>query len=474
MKGCPNPTAFFFIYLYVETFIRKCLWVAISVFLLNSAAFAGVCPSQSFLANQQQNSTVEFTSFGDLISGKTFSAFIITVSDPNAGCPWDLFISDAAPFAPTITQLVSYSSQGVVLPISAVNVRATTSCEGPNQKYGGFTRTTPNITQSFPALASSPFKLVGAGSHNVIGTDGVHDGVLANNTGFCAGNINDFGDGSSNPQNNIIQFDFSVTPGVNTIIQPGLYQLSVTVVLEDDATFAQMQHQTFTFEIDIQPILQLNMSTPSQIDFNFTELTNYTGGITQYGATILQVSSSVNWDLMAVGTSSLNESTSGAKPFWDNTIKYSAGGISTIPLDVLELYQSPANPFNAVAGADYSAGFTSPPSGNNNLITAYGSGVALTAVAPYSFTAGSATRTIAGDWTTIGAPLHAGIPGSYLSINKVGAGAWNNANYRYVISYRITPGLPVLFLYSKVFVMPKFATPGSYTMQVKYILAEDQ
>src|ERR1019366_6847699 len=166
------------------------------------------------------------------------------VIDPNLGCPWDLFISDAAgPLAPTIKQLTPYSSQGVLLPISAVNIRASTSCEGPNQKYGGFVRTTPNITQNFPALAASPFVLVGAGSHNVIGTDLFHDGVLANNTGFCAGSINDFGDGSSNPQNNIIQFDISVTPGVNTIIQPGLYQLSLTVVLEDDGTNAPLQHQ---------------------------------------------------------------------------------------------------------------------------------------------------------------------------------------------------------------------------------------
>ncbi len=459
----------------METCIRKCLWVVIGLFLLKSTSFAGVCPGQSFVGNQLQTATLEFTSFGDLISGKAFSAFVITVTDPTVGCPWDLFISDAAPFAPTVTQLISYSGQGVVLPISDVNIRATTSCDGPNELYGGLVRTTPNINENFPALAASPFAVVGAGSHNVIGTDGAHDGVLANNTGFCAGNINDFGNGSSNPQNNVIQFDIQVTPGVNTIIQPGLYQLSVTVVLEDDATGAQLQHQTFTFEIDIEPIIQLTMNTNSQIDFEFTSLTNYSGGITQYGATILQVSSSVNWDLMAVGTSTLNESGApGTNPYWDNTIKYAATGTTNIPLDILELFQSPANPFNAVPGADYSAGFTSPPSGKNNLITAYGSGVALTAVAPYSLAPGAATRTIAGDWTTVGAPLHAGIPGSYLSINKAGAGAWVNANYRYVISYRLTPGLPVLFSYSKIYTMPTFATPGSYTMQVKYILAEDQ
>ena len=57
-------------------------------------------------------------------------------------------------------------------------------------------------------------------------------------------------------------------------------------------------------------------------------------------------------------------------------------------------------------------------------------------------------------------------PGSY----QIPPNSDWDAGYRYVIDYRLVPGLPVTF----GGFMANYACPGAYTMQVKYILAEDQ
>jgi hypothetical protein len=45
--------------------------------------------------------------------------------------------------------------------------------------------------------------------------------------------------------------------------------------------------------------------------------------------------------------------------------------------------------------------------------------------------------------------------------------------YRYSISYRIVPGIPTFFVGSKP-ALSEEATPGVYSMEVRYILREDQ
>ncbi len=411
---------------------------------------------------------VTFDSFGELISGITVNGFSISVTAPTNTCPWDLYVLDPV----TITKIDEYSTQvgSVDLPLSSINVRAFNLCATPDQDYGAGIRVPPDITGSFAAAFNVP------GRHYVIGTAGIAppDGVLIDNQGACAGipEINDNGNPSLSPTTHVFRFDFNIVPDVAAVIRPGLYRLDVQITIADDATDLSLLPMplTYSLTIEILPILQLKMTSTPQLDFDFNEIKDYTGGITKYGATKIQVNSSVNWDLIAVGTSTLNENVAGS-PYWDNNVSYTGGGTVDIPLDVLELFQSPANPtpLQTGVGLDYSPNFTNPPSGNNNIEVARGSGVALAPVAPYTL-----GKTIAGNWGALGVG-NMMAPGSYLSIhNAPAAGFWNRADFSYSISYRIVPGLPVLFPHTLLGPMPRYARPGVYSMQVKYILAEDQ
>ena len=108
--------------------------------------------------------------------------------------------------------------------------------------------------------------------------------------------------------------------------------------------FAQLQDEkSVTITMDLQPILQLDMETADQIEFVFDDIKDYYAGITKYGATILKVSSTVSWDLYAVGRSN---GTIGAE-FWDQVIDYGSGtgtnAIDELPLSAVELHQSQPN-----------------------------------------------------------------------------------------------------------------------------------
>ena len=67
--------------------------------------------------------------------------------------------------------------------------------------------------------------------------------------------------------------------------------LSVAVVsalLAGTAAKAQLiDEQNVTVTMDLQPILQLGMNGSQNIDFVFDQISEYVGGITQYGATQL-------------------------------------------------------------------------------------------------------------------------------------------------------------------------------------------
>jgi type II secretory pathway pseudopilin PulG len=246
--------------------------------------------------------------------------------------------------------------------------------------------------------------------------------------------------------------------------------------LTSTVAFGQLQDQKdVTFTMDLQPILQLNMTTPSQIDFTFDDINSYYAGITRYGATILKVSSTVNWDLYAVGRSNGN---TGAG-FWDQQIRYgtaAAGGeTNQLPLSALELRQNTPNAATGGTGTfeDYSAAFpaVASPNGANSL---------------YVDPANSNTpplithKYIAGHkgTTAVGTDGIAG--GSYLTSNGL------TSNYFYSIDYRILPGLPAIFPMAfaadgttaqdlvTINGAGSFAQPGVYTMYVQYILLEDQ
>ncbi|MFK5891326.1 MAG: hypothetical protein QM486_11420 [Flavobacteriaceae bacterium] len=230
-----------------------------------------------------------------------------------------------------------------------------------------------------------------------------------------------------------------------------------------------------TITMDLQPVLQLDMTTPDQIEFVFDDINEYFAGITHYGATILKVSSTVSWDLYAVGRSS---GTNGAG-FWDQQIDYgnnNPNAIPNLPLSLLELRQSQANNGASAVGItatykDYNAAFTpsGTPSGANSLYVNGGTNTPPTAADKYI--GGHSGTTGIGDF----------LPGgSYLT--QTGT----TSNYYYSMDYRIMPGLPAIFpnAYSAdgataedivtANATGNYAEPGVYTMFVQYVLLEDQ
>ncbi len=224
-----------------------------------------------------------------------------------------------------------------------------------------------------------------------------------------------------------------------------------------------------TISMDLQPILQLSMDGPSNIDFVFDEIPKYVGGIIKYGGTVLKVSSSVSWDLYAVGSSVQGTL------FWDQVAKYGAGAdphaIDNIPLSALELHQSKVNPFPGIATNfnDYFAtmGTATIQTGANNIFNS---------VTPYTAPA-SGNKYIAGGAAATATALVPG--GSYLTSGGAAS------NYYYSIDYRIKPGMPVIFVNAAsnagvaqdivtIGAAGDYAQPGAYTMNVKYMLMENQ
>ncbi len=422
------------------------------------------CPPFPLIALTTMNDKITFDDFAEITGGVSTNALYI---DVDADCAWDLYVDDAV-----ITQVSPYSTQAgsVSLPLSNINIRAVNPCLTADQDYGaGSPPCTPDPTRICSSYGNP---LVAGGDNYIIGTPppAIPDGVLAQNPATCPININDAGDVNSDPHSHRIRIDLQVIPGIAPVIQPGFYTLDLTLSIIDDDRNGAAFSAVYTLQIDIQPILQLKMNTSSQIDFLFSDIKQYNAGIVQYGTTILSVSSSVGWDLMAVGTSTRNESTLGGSPFWDNAAAYSTTGSADIRLDVLELHQIPTNPS---AGADYSAAFTNPPSGSNNIEVGFQSGVIPSFVIPL-IPLNVGDKTIAGNWELgVGGTFMA--PGTHTPDLVPPLAEWDNANFRYVIDYKITPGLPVTFpdAVTGDRVIP-YAQSGSYTMQVRYMLYEDQ
>ena len=234
-----------------------------------------------------------------------------------------------------------------------------------------------------------------------------------------------------------------------------------------------------TVTMDLQPVLQLDMTTANQLEFVFDDINEYYAGITNYAATILKVSSTVSWDLYAVGRSS----GSTADGFWDQQIDYgdnNDNAIDQLPLSLLELRQSQPNSGDANAvtagtvNTDYSAAFTPNESVNprNSLFTNTDGSITAPTVAD---------KYIAGHDGTSGSAGEDFMPGgSYMT--QTGT----TSDYYYAMDYRILPGLPAIFPNAHsadggtaqdivtVSGAGKYAEPGVYTMYVQYVLLEDQ
>jgi hypothetical protein len=254
------------------------------------------------------------------------------------------------------------------------------------------------------------------------------------------------------------------------------FGLFVGMFLLSGFTFGQLiDEKNVTVTMDLQPVLQLNMTTPDQVDFTFDEIKDYYGGIIKYAATILKVSSSVTWDLYAVGTSQNGN-------FWDQQVAYSNGGgansIANLPLSALELHQYEPDQFDANAMGpqkDYSANFAPAQTLAQGVNCIYHSAAPYTAPAATEKYIQGHKGTVAGQ---DGAP-----GGSYLT-SIAAPGTFSN--YYFTIDYRILPSLPAIFpnaglnddaTFEDIVTTNgagTYAMPGVYTMNVKYILLEDQ
>jgi len=254
-----------------------------------------------------------------------------------------------------------------------------------------------------------------------------------------------------------------------------------SLAFSNNAKAQLIDEQNVTVTMDLQPILQLGMNGSSNVDFVFDQIPEYIAGITQYGATQLMVTSTVGWDLYAVGFSS----NAGATGTWDQQVIYGSGtdlnAQDDLPLTALELHQDKTATTNQVGitpvGGDYSAAFTSGASiGDNNV---YCSATPYTApAAAAKYIAGHATNAI---FVT---------GGTYLISNGSGVGA--SSDYYYSMDYRIIPGLPAVFPNASLFTgaqadggnnataqsqidaaLGEYAQSGVYTMNVKYVLVEN-
>lgn len=244
------------------------------------------------------------------------------------------------------------------------------------------------------------------------------------------------------------------------------------MIFSTNAKAQLVDEQNVTITMDLQPILQLDMSGPTNIDFVFDQISEYVGGITKYGATTLKVSSSVSWDLYAVGHSSSGGTN------WDHQLTYGeasdALALTTLPIELLELRQDKNNPDNAAGtgtAVDYRSAFqTSPSALGLNNIYASSTPYVVPAVSEKFIAGGTGTNEfVAG--------------GSYLVTQAAAVGAVSN--YYYSIDYRIVPGLPAIFPNAANNVPTaldlvttgaagNYARPGVYTMNVKYVLMENQ
>lgn len=241
-------------------------------------------------------------------------------------------------------------------------------------------------------------------------------------------------------------------------------------------TFGQLiDEKNVTVTMDLQPVLQLHMSTPDQIEFVFDDIKDYYGGIIKYGATILKVSSSVSWDLYAVAVSQGNV----APGMWDQQLVYNGGtstsAVSAIPLSALEIYQRLPNAYaaGATAIADYSTMFPVYDPLTNSVTTPGQNSIYYLAT-PYD-RPDAGQKYIQGHFAPGATDAAPG--GSYMTQ------AATTSDYYFVLDYRILPGLPAVFpaagdnagVYEGLDVATgEYAQSGVYTMNVKYVLLEDQ
>src|SRR4051812_17120501 len=211
---------------------------------------------------------------------------------------------------------------------------------------------------------------------------------------------------------------------------------------------AQLSDQEYVaVTMDLQGILELNMTTEPQVDFVFNTIQKYQVGITKYNATRLEVESTVPWDLYVQPSTQ----------FWTQQIAYGAGtnGQGTLPSELLEMQAIQSNAVAAPFSVNSFIGLSSNAGANT---------ASLNPTANTQFLAGEFAQGIASSYgpsTSTASPL----------TNK------------FLIHYRIKPGVPANFpdltaqypaIAAATFpALTPYAQPGYYDLEVVYTLTED-
>jgi hypothetical protein len=223
---------------------------------------------------------------------------------------------------------------------------------------------------------------------------------------------------------------------------------SLILLFNTNKSKAQLSDQEYVaVTMDLQGILQLNMTTDPQVDFVFNTIQKYQVGITKYNATRLEVEATVPWDLYA------QPSTQN----WTQEIAYGSGtnGQGTLPSEILEMQSIQPD---AVAA----------PLTFDNFIGLSSNGGANTA----SLSPSANTQYLAGQFGQ-------GVANSYPPATSTASPLTN----KFLIHYRIKPGVPANFpdlsiqypaLAAATFTaITPYAQSGFYDLEVVYTLTED-
>ena len=211
---------------------------------------------------------------------------------------------------------------------------------------------------------------------------------------------------------------------------------------------AQLSDQEYVaVTMDLQGILELNMTTEPQIDFVFNTIQKYQVGITKYNATRLEVESTVPWDLYAQPSTQ----------FWTQQIAYGAGtnGQGVLPCEILEMQSIQPNSVGAANTFNSFIGLSSSLGTNTASLTPTGN-----------------TQFLAGEFAT-------GVINSYAPATSSASPLTN----KFLVHYRIKPGVPANFpdltaqypveAASAFPPATPYAQPGYYDLEVVFTLTED-
>lgn len=424
--------------------------------------------SQTTLALTNNTYKITIDNIADYANNPQFFTVATLNVGWDRGTEWDLTVKGERFQVQT-----QYSSLGTDLQPENLKLKAVNFCSTPDVLVAANNITTSTYSDLGTPYVASP----GGTKYYIVGT-AADDPQITSNDPLCPGPLDGLGDFINNnnglaithPGTHSFRIDLELDINdfftLGTQYNPGIYIYDLLFEFNEDNGITIAPSQSLQVEVEILPILDLKLTGTNQLNFTFTDISQYLSGETKFSTSILEINSNVDWDLYALGTSTENESGT-AK--WDVQAQYSQSlsGTSTFPLTSLELFQTPSNP-SSTGNDDYSAAFANPPLGANNIEVSKSTLLPVAVAGTGSLLA----KSIAGRMLAQAGANDFISPGSYL----IPGGTWDRNQFRYTMSYRLTPGLPANFSNGRETGAPiaDYLRPGVYTMQVRYVLSSDE